>query len=492
MRWLAQRAVTGEWLHTDLPLIVDEVGYALSAPGHVTASVDPAVGQLLAEDRRLLLDEWGTILWAEDGGVFRWGGLVALSRPGESGRWEVEAAGFGAYPHSRVYRGTYSQAGVDPTDVIKHIWDHVQQAPRGDLGVQVKGDSSPVRIGERGHMLRDGRTYQWVVPHTEFQRMYEADVYSPSPVIADTPDELLGWLYDHAGYADQGNGRAARVGPWRTATDQEFSETEAELMGAGWGGGPISTTDISTTLASTLRAGGWASRDGYLDAWLWPPAMNGRTMIDGDVLVPPLPYRLRGWAAVNCGKEIDDLVNRAGVEWVERYELDGEQPVPVISLGYPRVGRIRRDLMFAEDENVTAVDYSSSLSDEHANTVIGLGESRGARTVRRERSVDDGRVARDHVLERPTDYAAMLARDTQAALAWRSSPGVQIKSVTVRDHPHARIGSWEVGDDIRVRLDVPGVGEVEAWVRITAWTRRDADAVLTVQRSDAFHHGGVS
>ena len=61
----------------------------------------------------------------------------------------------------------------------------------------------------------------------------------------------------------------------------------------------------------------------------------------------------------------------------------------------------------------------------------------------------------------------------------------------VMDHPNAPLGSWQLGDDVLVRADLPWLGEVEVWVRITGWSLTgESTATLTVQRSDLFRYGG--
>lgn len=145
-RYIAQRASTGEFLDMELPLHRDELGWSLSGAGSLRGTIAPDIGGMRAEDGRPLLEEWGTYIYAEADGVIRWGGIVISSK--YSGpNWSVEAAGFSTYPHGMPYLGDYSQVGVDPVDVVRHIWEHLQAQPGGDLGVSVVGDSTPVRLG---------------------------------------------------------------------------------------------------------------------------------------------------------------------------------------------------------------------------------------------------------------------------------------------------------------------------------------------------------
>lgn len=145
-RYIAQRALTGEWLDWDLPLTVGELSWALSGAGSLRATVAPDVGGLRAADGSPLLEEWGTLIYAECDGEIRWGGVVTRSEFAGSS-WDIEAAGFTTYPHGVPYLGEYIRQSVDPLDAYREIWAHIQSNPDGNLGVTVDSTTSPVRLG---------------------------------------------------------------------------------------------------------------------------------------------------------------------------------------------------------------------------------------------------------------------------------------------------------------------------------------------------------
>lgn len=144
-RYIAQRATTGEFLDMELPLRRDALQWALSGAGSLRGSVSPDTGALRAADGRPLLEEWGTLIYAEADGEIRWGGIV-VSSGFDGAVWQVEAAGFATYPHGMPYSGVYSQVGADPADAVRHIWGELQGHPDGNLGVSVVG-STAARIG---------------------------------------------------------------------------------------------------------------------------------------------------------------------------------------------------------------------------------------------------------------------------------------------------------------------------------------------------------
>jgi hypothetical protein len=68
----------------------------------------------------------------------------------------------------------------------------------------------------------------------------------------------------------------------------------------------------------------------------------------------------------------------------------------------------------------------------------------------------------------------------------------QVDQITVRDHPNARLGSWQIGDDVQVSVHNEWTSWT-GWCRITADSYQPGDnpdqAVLTLRRADSFHYG---
>jgi hypothetical protein len=370
-RWtfIAQRATTREFLHWDLPLELDSLEWELNGPGALTATIAPDVGGLRDESGRLVLEEWGTIIYAESGGLIRWAGLVvSCSFQGES--WSLECAGFSTYPHALTYRGEFVRIGVDPAEAFRHIWEHLQSFPDSNLGVRVTGDYTPIRLGKAA---------------------------------------------------------------WTETVDGKVTEHEAE------------------------------------------------------------PYSLVWWESTNCGSELDDLTKTAPFDWAEahRWDDDREDVIHEIQVGYPRLGRRREDLVFVQGDNVTNVVTVESNGDTFANAILGLGAGEGRAMLRRETAVRDGRLRRDHVY---ADKAVTDARRMDALIAAELNArkaALRVTSFTVIDHDNAPLGSWQLGDDVLLRFEVPWLGEVEMWARITAWALTgEYTATLTVSRSDFFRYGG--
>ena len=433
--FIAQRALTGEFLDWDVPLELDGLEWQLSGPGSLKGTVSPDVGGLRASDGRLLLEEWGTLLYAEHDGIIRWGGiLISSSFSGE--KWNIEAAGFSTYPHAIEYAGDYSQIGVDAATVIRHLWDHIQGYPSGNLGVQVIGAETT------GHLLGDPGTSALQDAITKavneiIDRFEEEDVSDPSP--------------DNWSWPDWGS-FAALFGP---DLNRQW-KTEAPTVPA---------LDWLKAYADTYR-----QRD-------------------------PDPYTLNWYETTNCGEEIDSLVKEAGVDWHEEHAWtpDHESITHRIVLSHPRAGRRRDDLVFAQGDNVVSLVSVESNGDDYANEIVGLGAGEGRAMLRRTTAIQDGRLRVNHVL---VDKAVTKAARMDALIGEEMNlrrAAIRVESVDVIDHPNAPIGSWQLGDDVLIRAEIPWLGEIEVWCRVTGWTLTgDNTATLSLVRSDLYRYGGVT
>lgn len=148
-RYIAQRLTgdgAGEIVEWNLPLTDPQITKVLSGPDTVAGKITPEIGRLIADDGRLLLEEWGTAVYAEKDGQIRAGGILVHSQL-NGHEWDLECVGFAGYPQGMAYTDSNFFVVADPLDIVRHIWDHLQSQPGGDLGVVVDGTVSPVRIG---------------------------------------------------------------------------------------------------------------------------------------------------------------------------------------------------------------------------------------------------------------------------------------------------------------------------------------------------------
>ncbi|MFD7338474.1 hypothetical protein ACFV98_21065 [Streptomyces violascens] len=207
------------------------------------------------------------------------------------------------------------------------------------------------------------------------------------------------------------------------------------------------------------------------------------------------PWRSRWWENPVLGEQIDDLAKgpdspdyTCAVWWDKEH-----RPVRRIQLGYPRLGARRHDISFSTGLNIvtsTPVTYSA---DGYAQVVIATGSGEGRSQKRAIDAVRNDRLRLEQVLELPEVRGSdVLAQRARVERTWRQSLG-HVEEITVRDHPNAPIGSWQIGDDVRV--SVQGQWTTwSGWCRITGWTiHPDTPAGETVALSlalaDSYQYG---
>lgn len=142
LRFIAQDILTERWLHWDLPIQGAEMTFVLSGSKTITGTISPEIPGIA----EVGLSPRNTWIHAEQDGQIQGSGIL---QPGsiEGSTLKVDAAGFTSYPHLVPYRGQYSQIGVDALDVVRHIWQHVQSHPAGNLGVTVDPLLCGVKLG---------------------------------------------------------------------------------------------------------------------------------------------------------------------------------------------------------------------------------------------------------------------------------------------------------------------------------------------------------
>lgn len=133
---------TEDLLDPDLPLEGVSIEDVLSGDGGLQGTLEPAYSRLLGPDGNPMFQEWSTALYAEYDGDIRGGGILTYSGF-EGSKWELEATGFTGYGRDLPYTGPgYKGIKVDPIDVARHIWDHIQGHPGGDIGLTFDQDTT--------------------------------------------------------------------------------------------------------------------------------------------------------------------------------------------------------------------------------------------------------------------------------------------------------------------------------------------------------------
>ena len=146
LRFLVQEVLSRRWVSWDFGLREPEVTWNINASNEIVGKVDAS------ELRRLGIDEWSHYLHVEQHGEIRNSGLILPWTPGGS-EITITAAGVTRYPQGLPYQGNFTLGNpvgvaIDPLDVVRHCWSHIQSYPNGRLGVMLSSTTSPVRIGE--------------------------------------------------------------------------------------------------------------------------------------------------------------------------------------------------------------------------------------------------------------------------------------------------------------------------------------------------------
>lgn len=179
-------------LDMELPIEDVQIEDVLSGDQSLTAKIDPVYTRLLGPDGLPILREWGTAVYAENDGDIRYGGIVTHSGF-EGPQWQLETVGFTGYPRDLPYTGSgYKGVKVDPLDVVRVIWGHVQSQPGGNIGLQL----APTTTGGEvviGSALAAGEydpeTGQGLDGLTLESQAYKLNIYSNHDLAGDI-DEL--------------------------------------------------------------------------------------------------------------------------------------------------------------------------------------------------------------------------------------------------------------------------------------------------------------
>lgn len=196
------------------------------------------------------------------------------------------------------------------------------------------------------------------------------------------------------------------------------------------------------------------------------------------------PYTLAWWKTHDMGREFDDLAASTPFDYRVVHAWDGEAISHTLRVGYPTLGRRRHDLRFMVGENVFTVPQIDYSGDEFASEVVVLGAGEGRKMVRGSAPRVTGRLHRAVVVQDKTLTSKKTA-DAAAARELAARLGdADVDEITALDHPHAPIGSYDVGDEILVQSRQGWTDDLNLWVRILAITTEPEKnhSVLTVAR----------
>lgn len=198
------------------------------------------------------------------------------------------------------------------------------------------------------------------------------------------------------------------------------------------------------------------------------------------------PYELAWYNTPDFGEEVEKIMGQAAADSVESYSWneDGSDVINRLNLYWPTAGARRHDLRFVEGENVAVPPAPSSEADEYGNHVIALGAGEERHMLREEVQIDDGKLKR-HIIAPAKDlYSPSTLNALARSVLKVAQNTLQYDSVDVYDHPNAPIGSWQLGDEIKLET-FSGYYELDEWVKIVGWSMspaREDIATISVVR----------
>lgn len=139
---------TATIIDPDLPLQNPALTKVLSGPAGFTATIAPAIARLAADDGSPIIEEWSTAIFSEESGEIRHAALVTQVNKTNGSELSITGVGFTGYPKDMPYLGSIYFVQTDPLDIARHIWDHIQSQPGGNLGLVLdRGTKVGVLIG---------------------------------------------------------------------------------------------------------------------------------------------------------------------------------------------------------------------------------------------------------------------------------------------------------------------------------------------------------
>lgn len=139
---------TESFIRGDVPVVSPVPVRKLSTPHQISGAIKAGTaGELHAADGSTVLRRWKTTVYVVDDNDKIWvGGMLAdFNIDGDMLTFDV--AGFTAVPKGQPFEGDLSLTGVDPLDLTRTVWDHLQGFPGGYLALEVDDTKSPVTIG---------------------------------------------------------------------------------------------------------------------------------------------------------------------------------------------------------------------------------------------------------------------------------------------------------------------------------------------------------
>ncbi|RIH58148.1 hypothetical protein D3C59_37025 [Streptomyces sp. SHP22-7] len=212
---------------------------------------------------------------------------------------------------------------------------------------------------------------------------------------------------------------------------------------------------------------------------------------------PAEPYHSYWYDTTSLGDQVDELVSDQGTPeytCTTSWNADKTAVVKRVKLGWPRLGTRRRDIEFSSGVNIIEDPEEIRSGDDYAQVFIGTGAGDGSAKLRQISAVRNGRLRLEATGAFPEINGNDVLRErAEWERAWRQTLGA-VEQVTIRDTPAAPFGSWQVGDDVYVRIHNQWTS-FTGWCRVVGWTiqptaRGGPQATVQLKPSASYTYGG--
>lgn len=469
MRWSAQRYGSWEWLDYEVPLITsDGAEWVLSSYGVMRATIpSPAARVFDAVDGRPIFESWGTLLHLEidEGSTTRrmWSGVVKDAVLDASG-WTLQIVEFPGYFSGLPYEGLVRGIKADPAALLRQIVGDSQQWRNSWFGCTVEG-STKVRLGTdldlkvasaRATMDARKKTYDQLnktkadktAELTDAGSTLADEVASAKSLVASAQVALATLIQNNAPSGEIAAARATLTSR-QTTYNQALSQHNSE----------IAAGKAALRSAKTNKEAAKTAYDSARDAY--QKAKDERADKGG-------AYEIRGEDLKDTFRVITDLCRASGVEWTTRTVYSETEPDLRIVVHHPTAGGYRSNLVFDTSTNITH-ELSLESYGDFANAGVGVGAGEGPKAIRRTLNLVSPRMRRPVVVEdKSLKTNAQMDATLRREVALMLAPPYP-RRIEVRDHPNCRIGSWGVGDIIRVSGTTTRGQVYSELLRVVSW-----------------------
>jgi hypothetical protein len=490
MRVTLLRPLSRLVLDADVQVTAVQITEVLSGPAALDFEVAPELFTRRGEDGHPVLMELGTLVVLERA----WGkpvaGLVDQIDPAGA-RPKVSAGGVSMHLTGCPYQGpARSYIQVDPLTVYRMLWEHAQAQPAGDLGVAITGaskssgslgtpDSTAYLTAKSWHTQTQGMLTreEWALDQAQSQitRTFEsifglAGVNFIGKVVKSesAPTSSItkvAWLSTSAG---MGSGVIFGYDTWKKKWVRSDAATEAHFAHQALLAALPAQKDRVTQAKDRVSA--------------------AKEALDKVADQAAAPYLVNWWTNMDMGTLGADLAAAGPFEYRETATWRSDQTLALaLEVGAPRVGVRRQDLVFEIGANVVG-EPAPILADPYTE-VAAFGSGEGSAQLHSISAATPGiRARRVKVLtnkdDRTRERVQSRAR-TALAAATATAGRITFETLTVMDHPNARLSQFEVGDEIRVTGTLTDVGQVDTWLRILERSTGDDDTLVTLKTEEA-------